>query len=65
MRARKASSTQKKLNMILFGEQFTGKSSLAAQLMYMHNEDGSPMKVLYIDCESGSIDNYLDKIETD
>ena len=65
MRARKASSTQKKLNMILFGEQFTGKSSLAAQLMYMHNEDGSPMKVLYIDCESGSIDNYLDKIEAD
>lgn len=65
MRARKASSTQKKLNMILFGEQFTGKSSLASQLAYMHNEDGSPMRVLYIDCESGSIDNYLDKMEAD
>ena len=31
----------------------------------MHNEDGSPMRVLYIDCESGSIDNYLDKMEAD
>lgn len=65
MRARKASSTQKKLNMILFGEQFTGKSSLASQFAYMHNEDGTPMKVLYIDCESGSIDNYIDKMEAD
>jgi hypothetical protein len=29
----------------------------------MHNEDGTPMKVLYIDCESGSIDYYIDDIE--
>lgn len=65
MKARIASSTQKKLNMILFGEQFTGKSSLASQFAYMHNADGSPMRVLYIDCESGSIDNYLDKMEAD
>ena len=65
MKARIASSTQKKLNMILFGEQFTGKSSIASQFAYMHNADGSPMRVLYIDCESGSIDNYLDKMEAD
>lgn len=62
-RARKASSTQKKLNIICFGEQFTGKSTFASQLAYMHNEDGSPMRVLYIDNESGSIDNYLDILE--
>ena len=61
--ARKASSTQKKLSMVCFGEPFTGKSTFASQFAYMHNEDGSPMRVLYIDCESGSIDNYLDEME--
>ncbi len=64
-RSRKASATQKKLNMICFGEQFSGKSTFASQFAYMHNADGSPMRVLYIDCESGSIDNYLDKMEAD
>ena len=64
-RGRKAETVKKKINMLLFGEPFTGKSTFAAQAAYMHNEDGSPMKVLYIDCESGSIDNYLDKMEAD
>lgn len=59
-KSRKASAAQKKLSMICFGEPFTGKSTFASQFAYMHNEDGSPMKVLYIDCESGSIDDYLD-----
>lgn len=62
-KGRKGGLVQKKLNMILYGESFTGKSTFASQLAYMHNEDGSPMKVLYIDCESGSIDNYLDEME--
>lgn len=63
-KARKGGLVQKKLNMILYGESFTGKSTFASQLAYMHNEDGSPMKILYIDCESGSIDNYLDTMES-
>lgn len=62
-RSRKASAAQKKLSIICFGEQFTGKSTFASQFAYMHNEDGSPMRVLYIDCESGSIDDYLDTME--
>ena len=62
-RSRKASAAQKKLSMICFGEQFTGKSTFASQFAYMHNEDGSPMRVLYIDCESGSIDDYLDEMQ--
>ena len=62
-RARKAATVQKKLHMICYGQPFTGKSTFASQLAYMHNEDGSPMKVLYIDAESGSIDNYLDTME--
>lgn len=62
-RARKAATVQKKLHMICYGQPFTGKSTFASQLAYMHNEDGSPMKILYIDAESGSIDNYLDTME--
>ena len=62
-KGRKASAIKKKLNMILYGEQFTGKSTFASQIAMMHNEDGSPMKVLYIDCEFGSIDNYIEKME--
>ena len=63
-RGRTASKIQKKLNFLCFGEPFTGKSTFASQFAYMHNEDGSPMKVLYIDAESGSVDNYLDEIES-
>ena len=62
-KGRKASAIKKKLNMVLYGEQFTGKSTFASQIAMMHNEDGSPMKVLYIDCEFGSIDNYIEKME--
>lgn len=62
-RGRKATTVKKKINMLLYGEPFTGKSTFASQAAYMHNEDGSPMRILYIDCESGSIDNYLDDME--
>lgn len=62
-RGRIASKVQKKLNFLVFGQPFTGKSSFALQFAYMHNEDGSPMKILYIDCESGGADVYLDTLE--
>lgn len=56
-------SVKKKIGAVVYGDPFTGKSTFASQFLFMHNEDGSPMKVLYIDCESGSIDYYLDDIE--
>ena len=62
-RGRIASKTKKKLNFLCFGDTFSGKSTFVSQFAYMHNEDGSPMKVLYIDAESGSIDTYLDEME--
>lgn len=63
MKARKATTVKKKINMLLYGESFCGKSTFASQSVYLKNEDGSPMKILYIDAESGSIDNYLDEME--
>ena len=62
-KARKASVTQSKLGMILFGEPFTGKSTLASQLSYFKRPDGKPFRVLYLDPESGSIDDYLEGLE--
>ena len=62
-RGRIASKTKKKLNFLCYGDTFSGKSTFVSQFAYMHNEDGSPMKVLFIDAESGSIDLYLDEME--
>ena len=62
-KARKASATQSKLGMILYGEQFTGKSTMAMQLAYFKRPDGKPFRVLYLDPETGSIDDYLPDLE--
>lgn len=62
-KARKASLTQSKLGMILYGEPFTGKSTLASQLSYFKRPDGKPFRVLYLDPESGSIDDYLSDLQ--
>lgn len=63
-KARIASKTQSKLGTILFGEPFTGKSTLASQLAYFKRPNGKPFKILYLDPESGSIDDYLDGLES-
>lgn len=58
-RGRKGNSVQSKIGMLLYGEQFTGKSSLALQLAYFKRPDGKPFRILYLDAEAGSIDDYL------
>lgn len=61
--ARKGSSIQSKIQMVVYGDFFTGKSTFASQLMYFKRPDGKPFRVLYIDPETGSIDDYTDDIE--
>lgn len=63
-KARIASKIQSKLGTLIFGEQFTGKSTLASQLAYFKRPDGKPFRLLYLDPESGSIDDYLPDLET-
>lgn len=63
-KARIASKIQSKFGTLIFGEQFTGKSTLASQLAYFKRPDGKPFRVLYLDPESGSIDDYLDNLES-
>lgn len=62
-RARHAGAIQSKLMTIIFGEPFTGKSTLASQLAYFKRPDGEPFRVLYIDAESGSIDDYIENMK--
>ena len=62
-KARIASKIQSKLGTLIFGEQFTGKSTLASQLAYFKRPDGKPFRLLYLDPESGSIDDYLPDLE--
>lgn len=62
-KARKASQTQSKLGVLFYGKPFTGKSTLASQFIYYKRPDGKPFRILYLDCESGSIDDYLGDFE--
>ena len=63
-KGRKAKQAKTKLNMIIYGDTFTGKTTLASQIAYYKREDGTPFRVLYIDAESGGLDSYLDDMET-
>ena len=64
-RGRKAGLVKNKLMMLIYGDKFTGKSTLALQAAYLKNENGEPFKILYIDTENGSIDSYIDKLIDD
>lgn len=63
-KGRKAKQAKTKLNMIIFGDTFTGKTTLASQIAYFKRDDGKPFRVLYIDAESGGLDSYLDEMES-
>lgn len=64
-RARKGSAVQKGLKFFVYGQQGTWKSSLCLDFARMTNADGKPLKVLYIDCETGSVDMYLEDLESE
>ena len=48
-KGRKAKQAKTKLNMIIYGDTFTGKTTLASQIAFFKREDGTPFRVLYID----------------
>lgn len=60
---RKAKQVQTKINTLLFGNPFCGKSTMALQSLLLKTPEGKPMKVLYIDAEIGSVDDYLGGLE--
>lgn len=63
--AKRGSAVKKGLKFFNFGEAGTWKSSFGLDFMKMKNEEGRPLRVLYIDCETGSVDNYLEDLENE
>lgn len=64
-RARIGSNVEKGLKFFVYGKQGTRKSNCVADFAKM-TKDGKPLKVLYIDCETGSIDGFgLDRLEAE
>lgn len=61
--AKRGSTVKKGLKFFVYGEHGTWKSSFSLDFMKMKNEEGKPLKVIYIDCETGSVDNYLEDLE--
>ena len=59
---RKASAAQSRINMVLYGGHGAGKSTYALNAAYLKREDGKPMRILYLDNEMGSVDDYLDDL---
>jgi hypothetical protein len=59
-RARRGSAVKSKLGFLIYGDKGTWKSSLALEFAKFKREDGKPFRVLYIDAESGSVDDYLE-----
>ncbi|MGG1659502.1 hypothetical protein [Brevibacillus sp. NRS-1366] len=64
-KAKSGSVVKKGLKFFLYGEQGTWKSSFALGMAKMKSELGKPLRVLYIDCETGSVDNYLEDLESE
>jgi hypothetical protein len=62
-RARSGSTVEKGLKFFIYGSEGTWKSSLSLEFMKMKTVDERPLRVLYIDCETGSVDNYLEDLE--
>lgn len=58
--ARKGGAVQSKINMIVYGAHFSGKSTFGAQMALLKRADGRPFRLLVLDAEHGSIDDYMD-----
>lgn len=65
MRARRGTNVKKSLKFLIYGEQGSRKSSRALDMSRMVTEDGRPFRVLYLDCETGSVDFFLDDLEAE
>ena len=61
--AHKGSSFNHKINLFEYGDFFCGKTTLGLQLAKLHDENGKPMRLLVIDCESNGVSYALDELE--
>lgn len=60
--ARSGMQIRETLGFLIYGKQGTRKSTLAADFLKMKNDKGEPMRVLYIDVETYSVDSYINQL---
>lgn len=62
-RARSGGAVKSKLNILAYGPAGAGKSTILLQMAYFKRDDGSPFRIMLIDCESGGADDCLEELE--
>ena len=62
-RARSGGAVKSKLNIMAYGPAGAGKSTILLQMAYFKRDDGSPFRIMLIDCESGGADDCLEELE--
>lgn len=60
---RKASKINSKINLLLWGSPFAGKSTLAMEMALLHTREGRPFRMLILDSESGGNDDLMGDLE--
>ena len=59
---RSGSKVQSKINAVIYGVQWAGKSTYAASMAKLKRPDGKPFRVLICDAEMGSADEVITKL---
>ena len=59
---RSGSKVQSKINAIIYGQQWSGKSTYAASMAKLKRPDGKPFRVLICDAEMGSADEVVTRL---
>ena len=62
-RARSGGAVKPKLNILAYGPTGAGKSSILLQMAYFKRDDGTPWRILFLDCESGGADEAIEELE--
>ncbi len=62
-RARSGGAVKSKLNIMAYGPTGAGKSTILLQMAYFKRDDGTPFRILMIDCESGGADDCIEELE--
>lgn len=60
--ARRGSAIRTKINLLLYGAPFSGKSTLAMQAALLKRPDGKNYRVLVFDAENGGTDESIDAV---
>ena len=60
--ARKGGAVQSKINMILYGTLFSGKSTMGMQMAMLKRSDGKPFRLLVLDAEQGGVDDLMESL---